>query len=69
MQSPPDMNFWAGSQWNSYDERTKMLRIGQRPLIDGKRYNVMASDIERWPSFFSKVNSGHPDFDKLSDAF
>lgn len=57
---------WGGTQWQLADQRTMMFRVGQRPLFNGKRFAVLAADIERWPaSYFRKINTSHPDFQKL----
>src|SRR5688572_28500033 len=56
---------WFGTQMVRGDAQTRMFKVNERPRYKGRRFRVLAADIERVAYFFNKVNSGHPDFRHL----
>ena len=57
---------WFGTQMVRGDPNTRMFKVTERPRYNGRRFRVLAADIERVAYWLNKVNTGHPDFYKLT---
>ncbi len=55
---------WCGSNFSIGDDSSGMLRVGRRPIWEGRTYDILAADLERvWEGArgFYWINDSHPD--------
>jgi type II secretory pathway pseudopilin PulG len=56
-------SMWFGYQMTTRVNSTGMMRVGNRPVYGGYRYNLLASDLEWHYSTINQMLTAHPDDD------